>query len=654
MENVHLTAWPFPFLAGQLPPAFAESGNTAAQSNPQPVLLLICGIFAAMVILCILVSCTQPFRAKGGMAFLAVFLYLATLIVLLTAVFAFMICYDLLPADPEPVPPQHTTDNTTPGTTDATEGTSEDPTVDAPDSTTDTTEPETEPAPTDPRLTFTPQVTDSSDPENFGINWEIIVDGAIVDNYQREDPISFAPDTDYFALPGVATFRGNNYRDDPTYGTVNITQEKLTTVWSQAIGSLDGHGGCCWTGQPLVVQWDAETKAIMNLYESKKNKENLVEVIYATLDGSIHFFDMDDGTRTRDPITVGMNFKGAGSLDPRGYPLLYVGSGYNTLGRNARMFIISLIDGSILYEAGSADPHALRRDWSAFDSSPLVHAETDTLIWPGENGLLYTCRLNTVYDKEAGTISVAPDNEVKTRYSSTYSRGGRYLGYESSASIVNNYLYISENSGLFYCVDLNTMELVWAKDTLDDSNSSPVFEWGENGEGYVYTAPSLHWTAYASAGTVSIYKLNAANGDIIWQYSKDCVRDANISGGVQSTPILGREGTSIEGMVIYTIACTPSFYKGTVTALDTETGEVIWEVSSGNYAWSSPVPLYTEDGKAYIFFANASGYAQILDCETGQAISSVKLTGTTEASPVVFNNTIIIGTRDMIYCLKVS
>ena len=98
-------------------------------------------------------------------------------------------------------------------------------------------------------------------------------------------------------------------------------------------------------------------------------------------------------------------------------------------------------------------------------------------------------------DKEAGTISVNPDAPVKTRYTSYYSvEEDRYLGYEASAAIVDHYLYTSENGGLFHCIDLNTMELVWAQDTKDDSNSSPVFEWSEDGEGYLYTAPSLHWT----------------------------------------------------------------------------------------------------------------------------------------------------------------
>ena len=507
--------------------------------------------------------------------------------------------------------------------------------------------------PTRPPVIFAPAMTDLSNPENFGINWEILRGDEILESFSRDEEISFGESSEYFALPGISTFRGNNYRDSATYGTASVSAKELTMVWSHGIGRLDGWGGCAWTGQPLVVQWDEETKQIMNLYEKKKNKEGLVEVIYATLDGRIHFYDLEDGTDTRDSIKMGMNFKGAGALDPRGYPLLYVGSGLYIHNKEPRMYVISLITGEILYEYGNLDPSMLR-NWSAFDSSPLVDAETDTLIWPGENGLLYTIKLNTQYDKEAGTITVNPDAPVKTRYTSAYSESGRYLGYESSVSIVDHYLYVSENGGLFQCVDLNTMELVWAQDTKDDSNSSPVFEWGEDGQGYIYTAPSLHWTAQKDAGSVTIYKLNAQTGEVVWEITRDCVTIKDVSGGVQATPLLGKEGTTIENLIIYVVARVPKAYDGTMIAIDRETGEVVWEISTRNYAWSSPVAFYTDEGEAYIAFANASGKIRLLDGKTGEILYALGLDQTTEASPVVFNNMMVLGTREGVYGIKIS
>ena len=254
---------------------------------------------------------------------------------------------------------------------------------------------------------YSPYMTETSNPESWEIEWKIFEGTENVENYDRTLPIHFGDPDNYFALPGIATFRGNNYRNTASYGTAEVTDETFDLIWSHNIGALGDWGGCGWTGQPLIVQWDDETKQIMNLYDDKKEKEGLVEVIYATLDGSVHFYDMEDGTKTRDPIYIGMNFKGAGALDPRGYPLLYVGSGVNLGNKTARMYIVSLIDGTILWQQSGADENAIR-GWYAFDSSPLVDAETDTIIWPGENGILYTFDLNTDYDKKNETSPYLP------------------------------------------------------------------------------------------------------------------------------------------------------------------------------------------------------------------------------------------------------
>ena len=616
-----------------------------------PALYSILAVGLILLLICVLVTFTKPFTPGSGSRvhpLIVIVLYLATAVEFYFVYSGYQ-TYDALLAQ-ERYEQQLQAQETAPT----------DPVVIEPEVTEpEITEPEiTEPVETEPvetRPAFEAQQSIYSNPENFEMTWEIIVGDEIVESYTRENPIYFGDPEDYFALPGVATFRGNNYRNDPTYGTADIKKGQIEVLWNNGIGRFNDWGGCAWTGQPLLVQWDEETKAIMNLFESKKAKKDLVEVIYATLDGRIHFYDLEDGTATRNSIYMGMNFKGAGAVDPRGYPLLYVGAGLYNNGKAPRMYVISLIDGSILYQYGHNDPYAAR-NWTAFDSSPLLHAETDTLIWPAECGLLYTITLNTQYDKEAGTISVEPDEPVRTRYSSWYSREqNRYLGYESSVVAVENYLYLSENGGLFHCIDLNTMELVWAQDTRDDSNSSPLFEWSEDGStGYIYTAPSLHWTTTGNSGTISIYKLNAKTGEVIWEYPVDCVRYDDIAGGVQSSPLVGREGSNIEDLVIYSISRTPTAYRGLLTAFNKETGEVVWEISTGNYAWSSPVALYNEDGKAYIFFSNHSGVIRLLDGATGEILDTVELKKTVEASPVVFGNMLILGSREGVYGIKIS
>ncbi len=521
----------------------------------------------------------------------------------------------------------------------------------------ETTEPTETTVETEPPITFKPEMTPSSNPDNWGIQWEIYDNGTKVASYQRENPIRFGDPEEYFALPGISAFRSNNYRNSPTYGTATVEDETLSLKWDVKTGTLaGGHwSGSGWTGQPLIVKWDNETKSIMNLYPQKRQKADLVEVIYATLDGHIYFLDLEDGSYTRDPIEVGMCFKGAGSLDPRGYPLMYVGSGdVNTNGKRPRMYIISLIDGKILFEYGHEETISLRKDndnWCAFDSSPLVHADTDTLIWPGESGILYTMTLNTQYDKAKGTISVKPDNMVCTRYSTERTTLSSYwYGYEASANIIGSYLYISENGGMFYCIDLNTMSLIWAQDTKDDSNSSPVFEYISEEEAYVYTAPSLHWTKDSNnQGTIHIYKLNALTGEIVWKKPYDVHTVSGVSGGIQSTPLLGKPGTDLEGLIIYTIARTPEQYSGILVALDVKTGNEVWRMSMTNYAWSSPAAVYEKDGTGYIVVCDSMGYCFLINSQ-GRQCHLLNLKGLVEASPAVYENMIIVGTRKEKIC----
>ena len=620
------------------------SSTADVQYFMKPALIMLVLILAALVLSSIVftVLSLKSGKLNGTKKALLGMMYAATVLVLVCTLLCnhrYNTVNDALLNNTTGGEESPSTEQTTAGTTEA------------------TTETTTVPA-ADPEPTYDPAYTDLSNPENWGIKWEIIEHGSIVESYQRTEPIYFGKAEDYSSLEGIITFRGDNYRSGATYGTANIVNETIAEKWDTNIGSFNGWPGSGWTGQPLIVRWDAETKTIMNMYDDKKTKDGLVEVIYATLDGYIYFYDLDDGSYTRDPLWVGMNFKGAGSLDPRGYPLMYVGSGDYADGKAPRMYIISLIDGSILYERSGSDGFTLRSDWAAFDSSPLVDAETDTLIWPGESGILYTIKLNTVYDQAAGTISVAAEETVKTRYRTSRSNGGTYwLGYEPSAVIVDRYLYISENGGMFFCIDLNTMELVWSQDTTDDSNSTPVFQWDESGEtGYIYTAPSLHWTASSeSTGSISIYKLDAKTGEIIWQKPYDCITVSGVSGGVQSTPLLGKAGTDLDGLIIYSIARTPHSYDGALVAFDCETGDVVWEKYMPSYTWSSPAAVYTDSGKSYIVICDSAGNVSLLDGVTGEELSTVSLGSNVEASPAVFEDTIVVGTRGQkIFALKVE
>jgi len=514
-----------------------------------------------------------------------------------------------------------------------------------------------------------PYAVAGTEPSSFGVSVEVEVDGAVVDDYSRADQINFSPDEPYTAVDGIVTFRGDNFRSGASFGDAVVLNRMLSQAWVVDTGELgrsdvDGPtdrvwSGSGWVGQPLIVKWPASVKQHMNMYDWAKADDSLVEVIYATMDGNIYFLNLANGRATRDKLFLNRPFKGAGSLDPRGYPLMYLGSGdiYATDEQKSRAMVISLIDCTVLYEFGKQNDAFSLRDWHAYDSAPLLDARADTLIYPGENGILYTIKLNTQYDEAAGTISVNPTQIVKLRYksgrstypASTNASDNRFwLGYESSASVLGGYAYLGTNDGFLQCIDFNTMEMVWVQDVQDDTNGSPVLELDiPNRAAYIYIGSSLHFTADSDMlGTVPFMKVNAITGEIIWKHEEQVSTRSGVSGGVQGTALLGKG--AIADLVIIPFARTPSENAGMLMALDKMTGEVRWIFLMEKYTWSSPVAVYDTAGNAYIVVCEGSdtgGKVYLLDGRTGMLLNTFDAQANIEASPAVYGNTIVVGTR---------
>ena len=508
--------------------------------------------------------------------------------------------------------------------------------------------PEPTPTPT-PIPTFSPYHTEETDPDLFMKDLAINVQGETLPKdqaYSAAEPIDFLYGDDYTTMEGVITFRSNNFRDGGTYGYADIQEGKFGDSWYVPTGTLTYGGetwsGNGWVGQPLIVRWPRETKAIMNMYDWAKEDDSLVEVIYASMDGNIYFLDLNTGKKTRDTLSVGFTFKGAGALDPRGYPILYVGAGYDSAKGTSRVFIISLIDFKTLYTFGNNDPFSLRGALSYFDGSPLVDAETDQLIYPGENGILYIIKLNTEYDMEAATINIHPVT-VKWHYYGTRTSLYHYwVGMEDSPVIWRSHLIVADNGGRLMCIDLNTLELDWVQDILDDSNGSPVLSI-EDGHPYIYISTSFHlgWRSSTTA-PIPIFKIDAENGEILWHKDYMCYTEKGVSGGVQSTIALGKN--DLEGYIYVTVAKTDRNSNGILVCLDRETGEVVWE-HHAFYTWSSPILVYNEAGKGWLVYCNYGSNMYLMDPLTGEVLDTFALGGGVEASPAAFDNTVVVGTR---------
>ena len=473
---------------------------------------------------------------------------------------------------------------------------------------------------------------------------------------KKKNLIDFGDSSQYSDLEGVTAFRGNNYRDSASFGTRTVSQKKLEIVWTQPLGAISAHGsywpGSGWTGQPLLVHWPEDTRNMMNINQEMKSKD-LVEVIYPVLDGNIYFLDLETGKPTRNKIEIGYPIKGTAMVDPRGYPVLYTGMGINENNGKFTEYkyrIINLLNQKELYTIFGRDEMAFR-GWGATDSSALLDKKTDTLLSLGENGLVYKVKLNTKFDKQAGTLTMAP-NLTKYRYRSPYSDE---QGIESSPAIYKNYMYFNDNGGTLQCLDLNTMKPVWIYNTEDDTDSTTVIE--ETSEGvFLYTANQVDKRGENGKNITAnceIRKFNALTGELIWQKDYQCLYNYYINGGALATPVVGKD--DISDIVIYSICFTGTNQDGILVALNKNTGEEVWKKKLTAYSWSSPLDIKSSDGKTYVVYCDFFGKMHLIDPVDGKTLHSISLGGNVESSPSIYNDMIVVGSyAQKIFGIKIK
>ena len=319
------------------------------------------------------------------------------------------------------------------------------------------------------------------------------------------------------------------------------------------------------------------------------------------------------------------------------------------------------------YYCNNIDTSSYRVNWGASDSSPIIDAASDTLIWPSENGFIYTFKLNTVYEKGSSSISISVE-PYNFKYIFNDSHKGATVGVESSIAVYNGYGYFCDNDWNLICLDLNTLQMVWQFKLGDDTDVSPVIE-EENGIPYLYICTEVDGQGGVVgeySGAAYTYKINGLTGEVIWQTSQPCytnngeTSETDNTGGCLGNPIVGKKG--ISNLVIFTYSRTQSLIDGNrLVAYDKLTGNTVWTYEMNKYSYSSPVDVYDKEGNGYILIGDSYGQIHLVDAQTGERITHIlvnsDVTGQAffEASAAVYEDTLVIGSvTGSIYAVKIG
>ena len=165
-------------------------------------------------------------------------------------------------------------------------------------------------------------------------------------------------------------------------------------------------------------------------------------VVFGAYDRAVHVVDGATGADILPPFVTGDIIKGSVTIDPDGYPLIYIGSRDNK-------FRVLAFDRPELTELWSLDANAVsptlwNDDW---DGSGLVLH--DWLFEGGENSQIHAVKLNRATGAD-GLVTVAPelvwhapgwDDQELHDY-------GNEVSIENSVAVYGNTLYFGNSGGL--------------------------------------------------------------------------------------------------------------------------------------------------------------------------------------------------------------
>jgi outer membrane protein assembly factor BamB len=356
-----------------------------------------------------------------------------------------------------------------------------------------------------------------------------------------------------------------------------------------------------------------------------------VQVRFGAYDGGVHILDGETGRKVFETFPTGDLIKGTVTSDPDGLPLLYTGS------RDNLFRVLALDRGPAPVELWSLSSESVpnpvwNNDW---DGSALII--DDFLIEGGENSWLYVVKLNRARDARD---RVTVDPKVKATVTGFDDRllselGDDNVSIEGSVAYRDGVVYFANSGGLVQGWDVSKVLAAEGKIrrtfrfwTGDDTDATVVID----DEGYLYVASELERFNARSAEVGQLMKLdpNKTHDPLVWSLP---VPAEGGSGGLWATPAL------------YRAALFAPTNSGRLLAVDRERGRIAWEMPLPGPLWSSPVVV--DDT---LIVGDCAGVLHAYDVHRPlkgppPELWTVPLPGCIESTPAVWKGMIYVGTR---------
>lgn len=432
------------------------------------------------------------------------------------------------------------------------------------------------------------------------------------------------------AVPGVLTFRGNPTRS--YYGSGPMPRTTPQVLWqypgqgnpmcgeSSEYGNVRVWCGTGWTGQPAVFEREGRTWVVFGAYDYK-----------------VHFVDAATGLDIIPPFATDDLAKGNVTVDPDGYPLVYIGSRDNYL----RVIAFDGAEPRELWKLnGRTDDRMHNDDW---DAAPLVL--NGYLLAGGENSWFYGIQLNRSYNAD-GTVAVNPALEFRVPgwdqqlIDDLGSQDPKRVSLEASVMVSGDTAWLNSSGGLLQGWDVSSLRTgsgqvnrtfrFW---TGDDSDATVV----PDDEGYLYVGVEVDRNNRRVGQVGQLLKIDPRNPDnpVVWSI------DINngVDSGTWAAPIIGDD-------VVFWNA-----KPGRVYGIDRATGELLWKVSVQGPVLSSPVLVDN-----VLVQADFNGTLHAWDVSSPRSeptlLWQLDLEGNIESTPAVWEGRIYVGTRaGYVYCI---